>query len=70
MKNKKEVEVGDYVQYVDGSGVVCDDDGVPVRVLEIKRHFVLGSYCVYYNQGSFDYLSEVERVDPLMLELL
>jgi hypothetical protein len=70
MDSKKEVEVDDYVQYVDGSGVVCDEDGVPVRVIEIMYHSVLGSYCVFYNQGSFDYLSDVERVDPLMLELL
>ena len=48
--------------------IVCDEYGV--RVLEIKINVVLGKYCVYYNQGYFDYLSEVERVDPLILELL
>lgn len=70
MDSKKEIEVGDYAQYRDGSGVVLDEDGVPLMVIEITKHRVLGYRCVFYNNGSFDFLRDVEKATPLMRELL
>lgn len=70
MASKREVKVGDFVEYKDGQGVVCDSDGVPLRVIEIKRHDTLGKLCVYYNNGNFDYLKSVKKVSSLVWELM
>lgn len=70
MDSKKEVKVGDYVEYVDGQGVVRDDDGSPLRVIEIKKHKLLGKVCVYYTSGGFDLLDTVQKVSPLLTELM
>lgn len=66
-KIRKRVRVGDYVQYDNGE-VVCDEDGTPLRVIEIKNHY--NRECVIYNTGQFDFLADVEKADPLLVELL
>lgn len=70
MDSKKEIEIGDYAQYNDGSGVVLDEDGVPLVVIEISHHSLLGDKCVFYNNGSFSFLKDVEKATPLMRELV
>lgn len=68
MDSKKEVNVGDFVQYVDGSGVVRDEDGIPLRVVALKTN-TLRPYVVY-DSRNFDWYDQVEKADPLLLELL
>lgn len=63
------VERGDKVMYSDGR-VVCDEDGFPVIVIDIKYHPTLVRLCVFYENGDFDYLEDVEKCSPLLLELL
>jgi len=67
MDLKKEIKVGDFVQY-DNSEIVCNGDGVPLKVIEIKERY--GRYCVFYDNGEFDFYKDVEKADPLLLELL
>jgi hypothetical protein len=68
MDLRREVSVGDYVQYVDGSGVVCSQvTGFPMKVTKIAiRNRVP---CVIYESGEFDYLQSVEKCCSLLLEL-
>ena len=68
MDSEKEVEVGDFVMYSDGT-VVSNEDGVPLRVVEIRRH-LLGYTCVFYIDGQFDFISDVKPAPKLLLELL
>lgn len=70
MDLKKEVKVGDFVQYTDEDGVVIGDDGKLLRVIEIFKHKVFGDMCVGYEDGKFDFLNNVEKADPLLLELI
>jgi len=67
-KPKQRVKVGDIVQYNDGTGVVCDEEGMPLRVIEIRQ--LDGGPAVIYNNGTFDWYNTVEKIDPLLLELL
>lgn len=69
MASKKEVKVGDFVQYIDNGELVCDENGTPLRVIQIKPYGVPTVDCVFYSQGSFDYLSNVQTASSLMLEL-
>ena len=69
MDSKKEVKVGDFVQYVDSGELVCDENGSPLRVIAIKLYGVPFTPCVFYSQGSFDYLSNVQVASSLVLEL-
>jgi len=65
---KKEVSVGDYVQYICGSGVVCSNiTGLPLKVAKIQTQN--GVRCVIYESGEFDYLESVEKCCSLLLEL-
>lgn len=68
MDSEKEVEVGDFVMYSNGD-VVSNEDGVPLRVVEIRQH-PLGYICVYYIDGQFDFISHVKPAPKLLLELL
>lgn len=70
MDLKKEVEVGDYVQYVDGSGVVTGRKGIPLRIVEIFKHNEFHCVCVAYDTNEWDRLADIEKADPLLLELL
>lgn len=70
MDLKKEVEVGDYVQYADGSGIVVSAKGNPVRVVEIFKHKSFHYPCVSYDSDEWDFLIDIEKADPLLLELL
>ena len=69
MDLKREVKVGDYVMYEDGH-VVCDEDGIPLKVIEIRPYSLKRRPCVFYSNGEFDYLAKVEVAPPLLLELL
>jgi hypothetical protein len=68
MDSEKEVEVGDFVMYSNGD-IVSNEDGVPLRVVEIIRH-PLGDICVYYIDGQFDFISDIKPAPKLLLELL
>ncbi len=73
MDLKKEIKIGDYVAYIDSGQVVCDENKEPVKVIQIKNISYLGSIpviCVFYSDGGFDYLSDLEVAPPLLLELL
>ena len=65
---KDEVSVGDYVIYKDSSNFVLDEDGRPLKVVEIKVW--LRKKCVFYENGEFDYYNSVVRCPSLLLELL
>lgn len=67
MDSGREVRVGDFVMYEDGH-IVMNDDGVPLRVVEIKQHYK--DKCVFYIDGEFDFLHSVYPVPELLLELL
>ena len=69
MDLKREVKVGDYVMYENGH-VVCDEDGIPLKVIQIRPYSFKRRLCVFYSDGGFDYLSKVEVAPPLLLELL
>ena len=68
MDLKRKVKVGDFVQYVENGGVVCDEDGKPLKVIELKK--IYSRQCVLYENGYFDWIYEVESIDPLISELL
>lgn len=67
MDSKRKVRVGDFVMYEDGY-VVKNDDGIPLRVIEIKQYY--SNNCVFYIDGGFDFLHSVYPVPELLLELL
>ena len=67
MDSKREVRVGDFVMYDDGR-IVSNDDGVPLRVVEIKQYYT--NMCVFYINGEFDYLNNVYPASELLLELI
>lgn len=68
MDLKRKIKVGDFVQYVENGGVVCDEDGKLLKVIELKK--IHSRQCVLYENGSFDWLHDVESIDPLISELL
>ena len=67
MDSKKEVKVGDFVMYDNGQ-IVMNEDGIPLRVVEIRKHY--NNKCVFYIDGEFDFLNSVYPVSGLLLELL
>ena len=68
MDSKKEIEIGDYVIYKDSGEVVCDDVGDPTKVVKFKKKFARDA--VMYEDGHFDFLNDIEKASPLLLELL
>lgn len=67
---KNKVVVGDIVCYIETNEVVTNEDGNPLIVIDIKYNRVVGSLCVFYNNGAFDYYSQVKKCPKLIMELL
>lgn len=70
MDSRKEVKVGDYVMYVETGEIVCSEEGTPLRVIKIKPYTLKSVLCVFYQDGGFDYLANVQTVPSLLMELL
>lgn len=68
MDSKKEIEIGDYVIYNDSGEVVCDDAGDPIKVIKFRKIFARDA--VMYEDGNFDFLNDIEKASPLLLELI
>lgn len=69
MDSKKEIEIGDYVIYNDSGEVVCDaDTKCPIKVIAFT---IQGRKPIaIYQNGEYDFIENLEKASPLLLELL